>query len=1114
MIYQSDNTKKTVTTKLNSRRILVVEDDAALSNLAQKTLRKAGFYTEGVSSGTEAIERIMANPDMALLLDMKLPDKTGSEIISDLIERNSLVPFIVMTGHGDEKTAVEMMKLGARDYLVKGLNLIELLPGVFHGLFRELENEQQLHTAEKALQESEDRFRRLADNAQDMIYRMSLPDGRYEYISPAATRLLGYTPEDLLNSPLLIQKAIHPDWHEYFKQQWKALLAGEMPKFYEYQIIHGQSGETRWLHQRNVLIYDDTGKPQAIEAIVTDITNRKLGEEKLRASMQKLAMHIEKTPLAVIGWDLNATVIEWNPAAEKMFGFRQEEALGQHTSFIVAENAKEQVDEVWKDLLNHSGGIHSKNENITKDQRIIHCEWYNTPLIDNQNKIIGVTSLIMDITKLKQAEKEQQEHLQFLEGLEKIDRAINKSTCPDQMLNKVVETVFELFTCDRAWLLYPCDPDAPFFRIPIEITRPEFPGGQNLDLDIPATAPMQGDMIEALTKDGPITYGPGHQKPVSADSHNNFNVQSQMLMSLHPKTGSPWIFGIHQCSYARIWNKKEQRLFNEIGRRISDGLSSMLFLRDLEESEKQYRLLAENVTDLIWTMDMNKKFTYVSPSSLLLRGYSPEESLTQSLNDVLVPESFDNALAIINNKLQLIKEGNDEGWSPIGFDAEVYCKDGSIIITHTNINILKGTDQKPYLIVGVTYDISKLKQAEAERLALERQMLHSQKLESLGVLAGGIAHDFNNILMAVLGYTDLAIQEISETHPAVQNLFEIKKGAKRAADLTRQMLAYSGKGNFVIETMNVSALIEDMAHLLRTAISHAITLNLNLDKSLPAIEADVTQMQQVVMNLITNAAEAIGDETGIVRLSTGKMECTKEYLAQSLLTHESNEETQPGVYVYFEVSDTGCGMNEETKAKIFEPFFTTKFTGRGLGMAAVLGIIRGHKGAIMLNTIPGKGTIFKILFPAVEKKYANTDKNHKSIEKNNPTKQGIILVVDDEEVICKLTTRILEHLGFTVLTAVDGREGVKVFHEHADEIICVLLDLTMPHMDGAETLEKLRAIRPDAKIILCSGYNEQALSQRFAGKGLDGFLQKPYTMETLKNKLVKVLGDEHIQQIK
>ena len=406
-------------------------------------------------------------------------------------------------------------------------------------------------------------------------------------------------------------------------------------------------------------------------------------------------------------------------------------------------------------------------------------------------------------------------------------------------------------------------------------------------------------------------------------------------------------------------------------------------------------------------------------------------------------------------------------------------------------------------------EIEDRERAEEEKLTLERQVQHAQKLESLGVLAGGIAHDFNNILTAVLGHADLALEYLSETHPARSNVREIENGAKRAADLTRQMLAYSGKGMFVIAAMDVSVLMDEMAHLLRTSIPRTIALNLHLESSLPPIEADAAQMQQIVVNLITNAAEAIGDETGAIALSTGRMACTREYLARSLIVPASPDKAPPpGVYAYFEVSDTGCGMDEETRARIFEPFFTTKFTGRGLGMAVVLGIVRGHKGAIVLDTVPGKGTTFRVLFPAVEGIHADADEGRREAsETEDRTGRGTVLVVDDEEAVRNLAIEILERRGFTALGAADGRDGVEVFREHADEIDCVLLDLTMPHMGGEACFEALRGIKGDVKVILTSGYSEQEVARHFAGKGLAGFIQKPYQSAALGEKVRGVMGE-------
>ena len=247
------------------------------------------------------------------------------------------------------------------------------------------------------------------------------------------------------------------------------------------------------------------------------------------------------------------------------------------------------------------------------------------------------------------------------------------------------------------------------------------------------------------------------------------------------------------------------------------------------------------------------------------------------------------------------------------------------------------------ILEGSILDITKLKQAEEDRILLEKQFLHAQKLESLGVLAGGIAHDFNNILMAIIGNADLALMRINKESPVVDNLHKIEQSAARAADLAKQMLAYSGKGKFLVENLDLNNLLKDMLHILEVSISKKAVLRLNLHQQLHTVEADATQLRQIIMNLVINASEAIGDKSGVIAISTGCMDCDNTYLKNGWLDNDTTE----GPKVYLEIADTGCGMSKETVSKLFDPFFTTKFTGRGLGMSAVLGIIRGHKGAIM-----------------------------------------------------------------------------------------------------------------------------------------------------------------------
>jgi PAS domain S-box-containing protein len=407
------------------------------------------------------------------------------------------------------------------------------------------------------------------------------------------------------------------------------------------------------------------------------------------------------------------------------------------------------------------------------------------------------------------------------------------------------------------------------------------------------------------------------------------------------------------------------------------------------------------------------------------------------------------------------------------------------------------------LSAGVTFtasDISERKRAEAERQGLEARMQQTQKLESLGVLAGGIAHDFNNILMAILGHADLADNRLSPVSPARENLQEIERAARRAADLCRQMLAYSGKGRFVIRHFDINEVITEMEDMLRVSIAKEASLRLRLAKGLPSVDADVAQLRQVVMNLIINASEAIGDAGGVITVCTSTMNCDRLYLVGTFV----DEHLPEGRYVCLEVGDDGVGMDELTRQRIFEPFYTTKFTGRGLGLSAVLGIVRGHKGAIKVYSESGKGTTIKVLFPASSDpaQPLEGDPPHEGEWRGN----GTVLIADDEETVRKVSGQMLAHLGFRSILAADGQQALSSFLVHRDSLVCVIVDLTMPAMDGEETFREIHRIDPRIPVILSSGYNEQEAVQRFVGKGLAGFLQKPYQLSQLRRKLREVLG--------
>ena len=492
------------------------------------------------------------------------------------------------------------------------------------------------------------------------------------------------------------------------------------------------------------------------------------------------------------------------------------------------------------------------------------------------------------------------------------------------------------------------------------------------------------------------------------------------------------------------------------------------------------------------SLDSNGILLEVNRAWLEMLGYnSRDEVLGKAMTAFIHPKWLDQ----FNTNFPKFKK---QGFVS-GAEFKLVRKDGMFV----DVTVCGKISYQPDGAVRQTHcmlqDVTDTKRAESERKKVEEQMRHVQKLESLGVLAGGIAHDFNNLLMVILGNADLALSELSPVSPARENILAIEKAARRSAELCKQMLAYAGKGRFVVQSINLSEIVQAMTHMLEVSISKKNVLKYNLPPNLPMVEADISQMRQVIMNLVINAAEAIGDRSGVISITTGAMECDIAYLANTFVYEQHLPE---GVYCYIEVSDTGCGMAEEIKARLFDPFFTTKFTGRGLGMSAVLGIARSHCGAIKVYTEPGRGTTIKVLIPA--QAASNRQPTVIPIYAEPCFAGKTLLLVDDEETVRTVGRQMLERMGFTVIPAKDGREALDIFRERHQQIDCVVMDLTMPHMDGEEAFREMRRINNNARVVLSSGYHEQEVTQRFKGKGLAGFIQKPYTMAPLRDLMKSV----------
>lgn len=542
------------------------------------------------------------------------------------------------------------------------------------------------------------------------------------------------------------------------------------------------------------------------------------------------------------------------------------------------------------------------------------------------------------------------------------------------------------------------------------------------------------------------------------------------------------------------WSTENIALLKIVSEMFVNALERKAFVEALKESEARFQAIADEAPVMIVLSDPKGDAFYFNKTWLALTGRSRERQLGDAWLEGIHSDDRERVRSEFRENIP----------NKQAFRVEYRLDAADRLYRNILHQVYPRWAPNGELIgfIGSAVDVTDQKQAEEERRKLETHMRHVQNLEGLGVLAGGVAHDFNNLLMGILGNAGLAIMELPEGAPAIKRVEQIKKIAERAADLTNQLLAYSGKGKFIVGPLNLTKLVEEMAKLLETVISKNAVLHFDFPPDVPQIEADATQLRQVVMNLITNASDSLEGKEGTISVSTGHFFADAKYLSSTYL----NERLPQGWYVYLEVADTGCGMEAATIERIFDPFFSTKFKGRGLGLAAVLGIVRSHRGALRVSSEAGRGTIFRIMFPRLEdakEESANDSQGRETIS----CLKGCILVVDDEETSLEVAKEILQRYGLEVVTAENGRDALDIYSRRAAEISAVLLDMTMPGMDGEETFRRLKEIRSDVKVVLVSGYSELEVKDRFSGKSIAAFLQKPFGPAVLAETMKKVLSE-------
>jgi PAS domain S-box-containing protein len=563
------------------------------------------------------------------------------------------------------------------------------------------------------------------------------------------------------------------------------------------------------------------------------------------------------------------------------------------------------------------------------------------------------------------------------------------------------------------------------------------------------------------------------------------------------------------CEYRIITKSGEVRWLRDHARpewdaaqarvvRILSATTDITERKRAEESLRESRALLQLVADVVPVMiayvDAEQRYRFVNRGYLEWFGLSEVEIIGREMRELFGEQLF----ATIERYVDAALAGEQVIFETAPLDRAGMAHDMRVVYIAD-----KGQAGDILGFVIMMQDITERRRAEEQRLALERKMLETQRLESIGVLAGGIAHDFNNLLTAILGNAGLALLELPPKSSAHDTVERIVRAAEQAADLIKQMLAYAGRGHFLIRPLDLNTIITESRSLIDTSIGMAVELRYDLAHTLPAIEADAAQIRQVLLNLILNAAEAIDNQAGVIELHTTAVSAAQAGLVQLDLAPEQIAEE----YVLLRVSDTGAGMDAETRTRMFDPFFSTKFTGRGLGLAAVLGIVRGHHGGLHVQSELGRGTIVTVLLPSMRQTPQRAEDPPASAQsiRSPVAASNTVLVVDDDPGVRAVASRMLERLGCTVLQAADGQTAIELFQINRETIALVLLDLMMPQLSGAQVLSELQRVKPGAHVVVMSGYTRHEAAKLFTAHTPTGFLQKPFTPDELRSALRGVI---------
>ncbi len=977
---------------------------------------------------------------------------------------------------GRQKTFIESRVIAADRsdaYLEFSMSLLRSSAGEpigFCGFGRDVTEKIK---ARQKIQESERRLRLITDNISDIIWTMDF-NLRFTYLSPSVFRVLGYTPEELMNLPLSLM--VPEDTYTMFRRRLDNELVQERSGAVlekgriltiAIPLIH-RDGSTRSMEINITFNRDEHGSPFEIVGVTRDISDRRQIEEALRDSEQRHRVIVENVNEVVWTFGMDLGFISTSPASARVTGYPNEEMVMMKAQDLLSPASFELAAQILDEELavENSGQPFDPHRSRTlelevrrKDGEHIWVEVntkFNRDADGNPTKVLVVGR---DITERKQAEE-------ALEESEKRYRMI-------------VENMQDII-----WTM-----DLNFnyaYRSPSNIqitghTPHEISEILPRDLLTPESSARVG---QALTEELENEFGPN---PV--DPHRSRTLE---LEAYHKDGGTVWI------EVTATFLRDDEGNPVEILLVARDMTDRKRIAGELEASEQRYRMIVENMSDVIMVMGLDFTEQYRSPSAAHLTGYTLEELSAIPTQEQVTPESYALVEQILMEQLE--KESDPDAvdlhWSRT-LEVELYHKDGGTVWVEETATFLRDADGRPEAIVLAIRNITERKQAEEEKERLEGQLIQSQKMETVGRLAGGVAHDFNNMLSVILGYVDLAKLRLVKEHPVLKDINEIEKAAVRSRDITSQLLAFSRKQIITPTVVNLNDLVVNTEKALSPLIGEDIHLKVRIEEEPWMIKVDPSQIEQILINLAVNARDAM-PHGGKLTIETRNVTIDEFYCRGHL-------DFTPGDYVQLSVSDNGTGMDRETMGHIFEPFFTTKEMGKGtgLGMATVYGIVRQNRGVINTYSEPGHGTIFKVYLPRTTEErevWKETD------EKSITAEGGTILLVEDDPMVLEITRGMLESIGYNVIAADTSQDAMNLCRKDDTPFSLVITDVVMPAMSGKELIDEIKKVRPGIKVLFMSGYTADAIANHgILEEGIQ-FLQKPFGLKELARKVREVMA--------